>query len=226
MKTIGIIGGTSWYSTADFYQYINKAVERRLGGNNCAKLVLANVNLQEILDAKTKEEKGDILSRAAKILDNAHCDYIMICSNGLHEYADRVLETVHIPLIHIADSLAYALLKDNVHCVGLLGAKDTMEADFYVDKLTARGIQVLIPELKDRDFMDHALFQEITRGQIRDSTKARFYEISNALAQRGAEAIIMGCTEIGEIMCPEETELKLYDTTQIQAEAMADLCVS
>lgn len=225
MKQVGIIGGTSWHSTEDIYRYINSKIEKEMGGNNCAKLIIVNVNLQEILDAPTKKEKGIIIKKAAEELERSSCDYIAICSNGLHEYEDYILSATRKPFVHIADSVADKLLCDGIHCVGFLGAKDTMEAPFYMDKLRARGIYPIVPCEEDRIFIDKVIFEEITRGIIKESSKRQYYRIAESLVKAGAEAVVLGCTEIGEIMQQCETNIKLYDTALLHAEAIANLCM-
>ena len=225
MRVAGIIGGVSWYSTADLYQYINTRVQDALGGNSCAKLVIANVNMQEIIDQDTFEKKGAVLAEAAKRCEGGGADFVVICSNGCHEWADIVQAAVNIPLIHIADGTADRILAAGMNRIGLLGAKDTMVHDFYKKRLAARGIEVLIPSEEDMDYIDYVVYEETGKGFVKPETCARFYEIAGKLVEAGAEGVILGCTEIGELMQQDKTDIPLFDTTRIHAEVIADLCL-
>ena len=226
MKVAGIIGGVSWYSTADLYRYVNTRVQAALGGNSSAKLVIANVNMQEILDQDTFEKKGGVLVEAAKRCEAGGADFVVICSNGCHEWADMIRAAVDIPLVHIADATGDRILAAGMKRIGLLGAKDTMTHDFYKKKLTDKGIEVLIPSEEDMDYIDYVVYEETGKGFVRPETCARFYEIAGKLVDAGAEGVILGCTEIGELMQQDKTEIPLFDTTQIHAEVIADLCLS
>ena len=212
LKVGGIIGGVSWHSTKQLYEYINARVAEEKGGHNCAKLVLINVNLQDILDAADADAKG--------------ADFIALGSNGLHQYAERVEKAIRIPFIHIADVTADAITAAGYQTVGLLGVKETMEQGFYKDRLIKRGLRVLIPEQPERDFIDTVLFEETGVGIVKEPSKQAFYRIAEKLAQNGAECIILGCTEIEMLMKQEETNMPLFDTTALYAEKIAQLCCS
>lgn len=226
MKTAGIIGGTSWYSTVHFYQYINTYVGEKLGALNCAKMVLVNVNLQEIKYAPSDDAKGQILVKAAKQIEVGGGDFVVICSNGLHEYADMVQSAISIPLIHIANGTADKIQEAGFNRVGLIGIARTMEKDFYTKRLVARGMEVFIPDAEERKYIDNVLFAETGLGIVKPESSARFYEISNKLVERGAQCVILGCTEIGMLMQQEHTNIPLFDTTQIHAETVGKLCIS
>ncbi len=225
MKQAGIIGGTSWHSTEDLYRYVNSRVAERLGGNNCARLAVINVNMQDILDADGPDGKGAILARAARAAEAAGSDFVVICSNGLHEYAPYVIGAVDIPFVHIADSTAAAILSCGLKKVGFMAVKATIERDFYLKRLRSHGLEVLVPGPAELEYMDNVLFNEVCMGVIKTESQQRFYEIAESLADKGAEGVILGCTEIGELMQQEHTRLRLFDTTQIHAQAIAELCM-
>ena len=218
MKQAGIIGGTSWHSTEDLYRYVNSCVAERLGG--------INVNMQDILDADGPDGKGAILARAARAAEAAGSDFVVICSNGLHEYAPYVIGAVDIPFVHIADSTATAILAFGLKKVGFMAVKATIERDFYLKRLRSHGLEVLVPGPAELEYMDNVLFNEVCMGVIKTESQQRFYEIAESLADKGAEGVILGCTEIGELMQQEHTRLRLFDTTQIHAQAIAELCMS
>lgn len=220
MKTIGLIGGTSWYSTMDFYKHINTYVEKALGGHNNAKMVIVNVNMEEVMG---NPRQKDLLRDAAKQLQVGGADYISLCSNGLHEHFEVVKEAVTVPVIHIADSVADAILRAGYHRALLLGARDTMEAEFYPSKLEEKGIDVLIPDEEEREFINDVLYNEATKGIIKSESSARFYEIAEKHIARGAQCVILGCTEVGMLMQQEQTKIPLFDSTIIQSHALANL---
>lgn len=223
MKIGGIIGGVSWHSTKQIYEFVNTKVAAQKGRHNCAELVLVNVNLENILNAESDAEKGNILVQAAKRIEKAGGDFVALGSNGLHQYASYIENAIHIPFIHIADVTADVILRAGHQAVGLLGVKETMELDFYKSRLIKKGLHVLIPEEKDRNYIDHVLFQETGVGVVREESREGFYAISKKLVERGAECIILGCTEIDMLMDQEHSEVPLYDTTLLYSEKIADL---
>lgn len=223
MKTIGLIGGTSWYSTMAFYKHINACVERTLGGHNNAKMVIVNVNMEEIMGNPRQEE---LLIDAAKQLQTGGADYISLCSNGLHEHIEAIASAVDIPVIHIADSVADAILKAGYNCALLLGARDTMESGFYLSRLEKKGVQVLIPDEEERIFVNDVLYSEATRGIVKPESSARFYEIAQKHMNRGAQCVILGCTEVGMLMQQEHTKMPLFDSTIIQSQTLANLIMA
>lgn len=177
LKVGGIIGGVSWHSTKQLYEYINARVAEEKGGHNCAKLVLINVNLQDILDAPDADAKGAVLVDAAIRAEKAGADFVALGSNGLHQYAERVEKAIRIPFIHIADVTADAIMAAGYQTVGLLGVKETMEQGFYKDRLAKRGLRVLIPEQPERDFINTVLFEETGVGIVKESSKQAFYRM-------------------------------------------------
>lgn len=224
MKRVGMIGGVTWHSSATMYKEINTLVAKELGGLNCAQMVLVNVNLNDIKFAENDEKKGDILADAAKRIEAAGGDCVVIGSNGLHEYADKVAAAVNIPLIHIADSTADEIEKAGYTRVGFIGAKRTMEKDFYTKRLEARGMQVFLPRQEEFDFIDYVVFNETALGTVKPETCAKFYAIAEEMVSRGAQCVILGCTEVGMLMQQEYTDIPLFDTALIHSEAVARFC--
>ena len=225
MKIAGIIGGTSWHSTVDMYRYINQTVSDTLGGYHNARLLVANVDLQNILDQNTPAGKGGVLVEAAKRLEAGGADFMVICSNGLHEYAPMIERAVGIPLLHIADSTADVITAAGKVRIGLMGVKETMERDFYKKRLTDRGIEVLIPDEAQRDFIEKVLWEETNFGIVNPESVRAFEAIARSLMDRGAQGVILGCTEIGMLLKQENTDIPLFDTTIIHADAIARRCM-
>lgn len=222
MKTIGLIGGMSWESTATYYRLINEGVKKSYGGFHSAKILLYSVDFAEIekLQVAGKwQEAGQLLSNAASRLERAGADCMMICTNTMHKVADQVASSICIPLLHIADATAERIVKDGVKTVGLLGTSFTMEQEFYRGRLESRyGLQVVIPEETDRKIVHDVIFNELCLGQIQEKSRLEYRRIAEDLSQRGAEAIILGCTEISLLLRSKDTGLKLYDTTALHAE--------
>ncbi len=224
MKTIGLIGGMSWESTVGYYHILNTVIKERLGGLHSAKCLLYSVDFQEIETCQADgawEKSGEILADAARRLEGAGADCLLICTNTMHKVAEQVQSAVSIPLIHIAEVTAAALLRADLHTVALLGTKYTMEQDFYKNRLTAKGISVLIPDATDREFINTTIFQELCLGIISAAAKRRFLAIMDKLAAEGAQGIILGCTEIGMLVSRQDTSTPLFDTTAIHAESAA-----
>lgn len=224
MKTIGLIGGMSWESTVGYYHILNTVIKERLGGLHSAKCLLYSVDFQEIETCQADgawEKSGEILADAARRLEGAGADCLLICTNTMHKVAEQVQSAVSIPLIHIAEVTAAALLRADLHTVALLGTKYTMEQDFYKNRLTAKGISVLIPDAADREFINTTIFQELCLGIVSGAAKRRFLAIMDKLAAEGAQGIILGCTEIGMLVSRQDTSTPLFDTTAIHAESAA-----
>lgn len=225
MKTIGIIGGLSWHSSLQMYEYINRYVAEHLGEYNCAKLVLANVNLQEVFVTR-KNEQELVLLEGAKQLEAAGCDFYMICSNTMHKHVPFLEQHIKMPNLHIADATADEILAQGKKTIGLMGTRITMESDFYRGRLQERGLEVLIPDEKDRAYIDHVLMTETGVGIVKEESARRFYEIAQRLVEDGAEGVILGCTEIGMLMQQEHTAIPLFDTTIIHAETAARMAIA
>lgn len=224
MKTIGLIGGMSWESTVTYYQIVNEVVKRELGGLHSAKVVLYSVEFDEIEKCQSNnewEKSGEILGRAAQGLEAAGADFILICTNTMHKVFDQVQSYVKVPLLHIAQVTADALKRENITKVGLLGTKYTMEQAFYKGKLAENGIEVIIPEKADIETVNTVIFDELCRGEIRDTSRKKYLKIIEDLTARGAQGVILGCTEIGLLVRQSDTPAKLFDTTLIHGETAA-----
>lgn len=224
MKTIGLIGGMSWESTVTYYQVINETIKQKLGGFHSAKILMYSVDFDEI---ETNMKSGDwsknaaILSDAAKRLETAGADFILICTNTLHKVAPEVSKQLSVPILHIAEMTARELKKAGIDSVGLLGTRYTMTEKFYTDILEQNGIRVLIPEEEEAQFTDRIIFDELCIGDISDSSRQKLIGIMECLRKKGAQGIVLGCTELGLLISPENTDIPLFDTTLIHARAAA-----
>jgi len=228
MKTIGLIGGMSWESTVTYYQIINTYMKEKLGGFHSAKCVLYSVDFAEIesrMSAGKWDEAAEILGRAAAALERAGADIILICTNTLHKVFDQVASRVSVPLLHIADAAADALDARGFHTVALLGTKYTMQQDFYRERLARRGFEVLVPDEADMDEINRIIFCELCMGRIEDESRRAYVEIIEKLAARGAEAAVLGCTEIGLLVRPEDVRTPLFDTAILHARRAAEMAV-
>lgn len=224
MKTIGMLGGLSWHSSLQMYQYINQYVADALGEYNCAQMVLVNVNLQDVF-VNRKNEQEQVLLAAAKQIDAAGCDFYLICSNTMHRHAPFLSRHVTTPLLHIADATADAILAKGIRRIGLMGTRITMEEDFYKGRLAAKGLEPIIPCQADRAFIDEVLYEETGFGIVKESSAREFYAIADRLTAAGAEGVILGCTEIGLLMQQEHTDIPLFDTTIIHGETAARMAI-
>ncbi|MCL7945419.1 aspartate/glutamate racemase family protein [Marinobacter sp. ATCH36] len=225
MKTIGLLGGMSWESTQTYYRLINEGVKTRLGGLHSAKLVLYSVDFAEI---EALQHQGDwsatarILSEAALALQKAGADFLVIGTNTMHKVAPEIEKAIGIPLLHIADATSKALAQDGIERVGLLGTRFTMEQTFYSNRLEEAGIQVITPNQAERDEVHRIIYEELCRGEINPASREAYLEIVNSLSKRGAQAVILGCTEIGLLIQQTDTNVPLYDTTEIHAKAAVE----
>ncbi len=225
MKTIGLIGGMSWESTIPYYTIINQSIHDTLGGLHSAKIILYSVEFDEIEKCQSCgdwQRSADILSDAAKKLELAGADFLLICTNTMHKVYPQIQAQVTIPILHIADATADALASDGVTKVALLGTRYTMQEDFYKSKLVARGFEVLVPEQADIDEVNRIIFEELCVGTLKETSRKTFSRIIDSLKARGAQAVILGCTEIGLLVKQEHASLPLYDTTVIHASRAAE----
>lgn len=228
MKTIGLIGGMSWESTIPYYRIINEEIKNRLGGLHSAKIILYSVEFDEIEKCQSNnewEKSGEILGQAAKAVEAAGADFLLICTNTMHKVAPQIASMIRIPIIHIADTAADELEKYHIRRVGLLGTKYTMTQDFYKKRLTDRGIDVLIPEEDDIEAVNSVIFNELCVGEIREASRIRFQKIISRLKENGAEGIILGCTEIGLLIGPSDVDIPVFDTTVIHARKAASIAL-
>ena len=224
LKTIGLIGGMSWESTVTYYKIINETVKEKLGGLHSAKCILYSVDFQEIEECQANgnwEKSGEILGEAANNLEKAGADFIVICTNTMHKVINQIKEKISIPILHIAEMTAEKILEKGLKNIALLGTKYTMEQDFYKSKLIEKGINVIIPDKNDIEIINKVIYDELCLGTINSDSKKKFLEIVDKLRNKGAEGIILGCTEIGLLIKNEDTDVPLFDTAIIHAEQAA-----
>ena len=224
LKTIGLIGGMSWESTVTYYKIINETVKEKLGGLHSAKCILYSVDFQEIEECQANgnwEKSGEILGEAANNLEKAGVDFIVICTNTMHKVVNQIKEKISIPILHIAEMTAEKILEKGLKNIALLGTKYTMEQDFYKSKLIEKGINVIIPDKNDIETINEVIYDELCLGTINSNSKKKFLEIVDKLRSKGAEGIILGCTEIGLLIKNEDTDVPLFDTAVIHAEEAA-----
>jgi aspartate racemase len=230
MKTIGLIGGMSWESTLPYYRLLNEAVKQQLGGLHSAKCILYSVDFHDI---ERLQQSGDwdgagaILAAAARSLELAGADFIVLCTNTMHKVAAHIAAAVTIPLLHIADATALAINAAGCRRVGLLGTKFTMEQPFYRERLSAQhGIDVLLPNEAERDSLHQIIYQELCQGVINPESKQAVRKIMAGLAWQGVDGIILGCTEIGLLVSKADAAVPLFDTTAIHARAAVALALA
>lgn len=222
MKTIGLLGGMSWESTQSYYRLINEGVKARLGGLHSARLILYSVDFAEIEVLQQQgdwEAAGRLLASAAEAVQAAGADFLLIGTNTMHKVAPQIDDAIDIPLLHIADATAQALKHEGMHSVGLLGTRFTMEQAFYRERLERAGIWVLVPDQEERDEIHRIIYEELCQGDIRPDSRAVFQAVVDGLATRGAQAALLGCTEIGLLLKQSDTPVALFDTTEIHANA-------
>lgn len=229
MKTIGLIGGMSWESTVGYYQCINRGIQQQLGGLHSARIILNSVDFDPIEQRQRNGDWGgaaEILCQAARSVEAGGADCLLICTNTMHKVAPQVAAAVSIPLLHIADATGRALLSRGVSRVGLLGTGFTMEQAFYKGRLADRfGLDVLVPDANDRETVHRVIYQELCLGQIDPDSRVEYLRIIDNLKQQGAEAVILGCTEIGLLVAQADTQLPLFDTTAIHAAAAVEFAL-
>ncbi|KGK42282.1 hypothetical protein LH51_08575 [Nitrincola sp. A-D6] len=221
MKMIGMLGGMSWESTNTYYRAVNEGVKQALGGLHSARVLLYSVDFAEI---EALQHQGDwdrlaeILIGAARSLEAGGADFLVICTNTMHKVAPRIAQAVNIPILHLADATAASLKADSVTSVGLLGTRFTMEESFYRERLEAQGIRVVIPDVADRQRVHEIIYNELCRGVIKSGSRQAYLEVMERMVGEGAEAVILGCTEIGLLIHQADTVIPLYDTTLIHAQ--------
>ncbi|MGO0059629.1 aspartate/glutamate racemase family protein [Brevibacillus fluminis] len=222
MKTIGLIGGMSWESTAVYYRIINELVREKLGDLHSARCLLHSVNFQEIVDCQKAgdwERAAGILAESAQGLERAGADCILICTNTMHKIADQVASAISIPLLHIADVTAAQILAQGKRTVGMVATQYTMEQGFYIERMKRHGIEVIVPEADDRATVHNIIFGELCAGRIKESSREQYRRIMQKLVDRGAEGMIFGCTEITLLVAQEDVAVPIFDTTYLHAEA-------
>ena len=226
MKTIGLIGGMSWASTAEYYRIINEAIRERLGGSHSAKIVMYSVEFEEVRElhrAGNWGEATNLMIDAAKRVERGGADFVLICTNTMHKMADDVQASINIPLLHIADATAEAIIPFGFKKLGLLGSTFTMEEDFYKGRLKEKyDLDVVIPGEAERQIIDNIIFNELCMGEIKNSSREQIKTIMKKLIDGGAQGIILGCTELPLLIKREDCPVPLFDTTAIHAKAAVE----
>ena len=221
MRTMGLIGGMSWEASALYYRWINEGVKERLGGLHSAQVLMYSVDFAEVEEmqrAGAWEEAGSVLAEAAMRLERGGADFVVLCTNTMHKVAEKVSSAVSIPLLHIADATAEEAEERGVGRVGLLGTAFTMEQDFYKGRLAdEHGLEVLVPEERDRRLVHRVIYEELVLGEVREASRLEYRRVISGLVGRGAEAVILGCTEITMLVGEEDAAVPLLDTTSIHA---------
>ncbi|MGD6834438.1 aspartate/glutamate racemase family protein [Sutcliffiella halmapala] len=220
MKVIGLIGGMSWESSAEYYRIINEEVNRRLGGLHSAKCLLYSVNFHEIERYQSEgawEKAGEELGNAAHALEKGGADFIVICTNTMHKVIGDIQSKTNVPLLHIADATAAQIKEKGINSVGLLGTRYTMEQDFYKSRLKSNGIQVIVPNDSEREIVNKVIYEELCLGKIHQKSRDYYKKVIQGLIDSGAKGIILGCTEIGLLVKPQDSDVPLFDTTYIHA---------
>ena len=226
MKKIGFVGGISWVSTMDYYKFINEGINEKLGGLNFAECIIYSLNFGDI-QKKSWENSFTLLLNACESLKRSGVDAIVLCANTAHLFADKLQEKIELPIIHIGTETAKVVRQRGLVKVGLLGTKFTMEMGFYRKKLEENGLEVLTPEKKAiRDYIQHTLKDELGRGLIREETKQNYVSIVKDLVERGAEGIILGCTEIPMLISQKDFSVPIFDTTKIHSQAIVKYTLS
>lgn len=226
MKTAGLIGGTSWESTIPYYRIINEAVRERMGGLHSAKIVLYSLEfgeLEKYQSAGDWDSVTDMVALAAYGLEMAGADFIMICSNTLHKVAPVLQKLISVPVLHIGDTLTDALRQAGIKRAALLGTELTMGESFYKERLERAGIEVLTPEGDDAQIVDSVVFRELCMGIVSDKAKSEYLRIIDGLVEKGAQGVILGCTEMGMLLKAQDTDVPLFDTAAIHAKKAAEL---
>lgn len=228
MKTIGLIGGMSWESTVVYYREINALVKERLGGLHSAKIVLFSVDFYEIEQLQQGarwQEAGESLAAAARSLEAAGAEFLVLCTNTMHKVSHAIETSVRVPLLHIADATAQEAMSQGLRKIGLIGTRFTMEEPFYRERLERHGLTVLVPDDAEMELVHRVIYDELCLGAIRSESRAAYYAIMDRLRQRGAEAIVLGCTEVGLLVSGSDYGIPLLDTTRIHAKHAVDLAL-
>lgn len=222
MRIIGLIGGTSWVSTLDYYRFLNEGINARLGGLNFAECLIYSFNYADIKknnDTNNWTGTQKMITAAGQKLKAGGAEALVLCANTMHLVADQVQEAVNLPVIHIADATAKAIQQQGLKKIALLGTRFTMERDFFTSRLAAAGITTLIPGEEDRIFVQHTIYEELGRNVLLESTRQRYVQLIHELAAQGAQGVILGCTEIPLLIKQEDSPLPIFDTLQLHVQA-------
>jgi aspartate racemase len=228
MKTIGMIGGTGWPSTLEYYRLINQETNKRLGGLNSAKIMLSSFNYAEIDLLNKKEDHAGVYKLvldAAQRLKKASADFIIICANTLHQYVEDLEKETGLKIVHIADATAKEIKKCGLIKIGLLGTRFTMEMDFYTKRLRESGIESVVPPKLEREFIHNAIMNELLKEEFKEETKEKFLDIINDLEKQGAQGIVLGCTEIPLLIKQADTHLPVFNTLEIHSRSAVDFAL-
>ncbi|MCD0446664.1 aspartate/glutamate racemase family protein [Glycomyces sp. A-F 0318] len=228
MRTIGLIGGMSWESSAEYYRLVNEHVRARLGGQHNAASVMVTVDFAEIeamQRAGDWDAAGKRLAEAAVALEGAGADMIGLCTNTMHLVADRIEAAVSVPFVHLVDATAERILATGLRRVGLLATRFTMEMAFYTERMARHGVEVLVPPRIDRDFVHEVIYRELTLGVAEESSREGYQRVMNDLAERGCEGIVYGCTEITLLVDETDSPVPVFDSTRLHAERLVDLAL-
>jgi len=229
MKTIGMIGGTGWPSTLEYYRMINQETNKRLGGLNSAKMVITSFNYAEIDALNKKEDHAGVYKlvlESAQKLRNCSVDCLVLCANTLHQYVERLEEEINVKVVHIADATAVEIKKKKLSKIGLLGTRFTMEMDFYTRRLKEQGIESIVPEKPERDFIHNVIMNELLKEEFKQESKLKFLKIISDLEKNGAQGIVLGCTEIPLLIKQSDVHLLVFNTLEIHAKAAVDFALS
>jgi aspartate racemase len=229
MKTIGLLGGMSWESSALYYQLINEAVRDRLGGLHSAKLVMASVDFAEIEHLQSIGDwasAGQILAEQSRRLEAAGADFLVLCTNTMHKVAPDIENAVTIPLLHLADATAIAVAESGITTIGLLGTAFTMEQEFYKDRVAAHGLTVIVPDAAQRAIIHRVIYEELVLGVINNASRKQYVAIIASLRERGAEGVILGCTEIELLIAENDSPIPIFPTTRLHAEAAVRMALA
>jgi aspartate racemase len=228
MRTIGLVGGLSWYSTSGYYRVVNEEVQRRLGGDSSALVALQSLDFATIRDCHRREDwegAGRILADAARRCESAGADFVLICSNLMHKVYDDVQAAVDVPVVHIADSVAHEARAHGWQRLGLLATRWVMEEPFYSSRLATGGIGVCVPEESDRAMVDRVIFEELTHGRVEDGSRRAYVDVIERLARDGADAVVLACTEIEMLVTERDTTVPLLDSMRAHALHAVDLAL-
>jgi len=229
VKTIGLLGGMSWESTAEYYRLANELVRERRGGLHSADCVIRSVDfavIEKLQSAGEWQAAGRLLASEARALEAAGADLIVLCTNTMHKVAPAIEATISVPFLHIAETTASAIVSEGLATVGLLATRFTMEQDFYIDRLAARGITAIVPSETDRETVHRIIYDELCLGVIRDESRAQYQRIMRDLVERGAQGMVYGCTEIELLVGPRDTTVPVFPTTRLHVEAAVELSLA
>jgi aspartate racemase len=222
MRTIGLVGGMSWVSSVEYYRVINSAINARRGGLSSARILLNSVDFGDI-DAFHKQRDfngvGALLADAARSVESIGAECVLLCANTMHMHADRVQAAISVPLIHLIDVTAAAIRRQGISTVGLLGTRLTMELDFYAKRLRANGVEVIVPEAHERDYINRTIEDELVKSVFLDRSREGFLSVIRKLETRGAQGVVLGCTEIPLLVAPDQSPIPVFDTTKLHAMA-------